>query len=177
MVDRRDLLGLEVTKRGLLDHYPLCWWFRENQGRITALGKGQFLQHDHFASSTPLALLVITIMISNLLFAEPVVTFEVWLLVGEVAVTLTLSWASQPSIIRFVLFSFFNNWIWKSSGNKPVVGSDLKWLKLSLMLSWAHSSPWSVAELCLKPNVPLRKDQGFPVVFQILAAIYVGTST
>lgn len=35
--------------------------------------------------------------------------FEVWLLVGEVAVTLTLSWASQPSIIRFVLFSFFNN--------------------------------------------------------------------
>lgn len=102
-------------------------------------------------------------------------TFEVWLSVGEGAVALTLSWASQPSIIRFALFSFFNNWIWKSNGNKPVVGSDLKWLRLSLMLRWAHSSPWGVAELCLRPSVPFRKDQAFPVVFQILAAIYVGT--
>lgn len=62
MVDRRDLLGLKVTKCGLLDNLSsvLIVW-RENQGRITALGKGQFLQHDHFASSAPLALLVITI--------------------------------------------------------------------------------------------------------------------
>lgn len=156
--------------------------YRENQGTISCT------RERTISSAWPLCffnttgfvsvhvLLVITI--SDLWSAFCWACDDVWwLLVGEAAVALTLSWASQPSIIRFVLFSFFNNWIWKSNGNKPVVGSDLKWLRLSLMLGWAHSSPWSAAELCFRPSAPLRKDQGFPVVFQILAAIYVGTST
>lgn len=59
MVDRRDLLGLEVTKHGLLDHFSKKGG-SISRGRMEAEspapGKGQFLQHEHFTSSTSLAL-------------------------------------------------------------------------------------------------------------------------